>query len=90
METTTAQNSDHQGKRWNHLRKILERSGPFCPPNFTASNETLEFLQNTCKILVIGKLLGWGNLIHKTNMNDSRCRGTGMRAVEGSGPDGLP
>uniref|UniRef100_A0A1Q3F3G9 NEDD8-activating enzyme E1 catalytic subunit n=1 Tax=Culex tarsalis TaxID=7177 RepID=A0A1Q3F3G9_CULTA len=57
METTTntAAGSEQQpGKRWNHLRKILERSGPFCPPNFTASTETLDFLLNTCKILVIG------------------------------------
>lgn len=49
----TAQSNDYS-KRWNHLRKILERSGPFCPPNFTASTETLDFLLNTCKILVIG------------------------------------
>ncbi|KFB44439.1 hypothetical protein ZHAS_00012224 [Anopheles sinensis] len=48
------QNNDHLSKRWNHLRKILERSGPFCHPNFAASSETLEFLLNTCKILVIG------------------------------------
>lgn len=58
METTTNAAGSEQlpGKRWNHLRKILERSGPFCPPNFTASTETLDFLLNTCKILVIGKL----------------------------------
>ncbi|KAL1373463.1 hypothetical protein pipiens_018644 [Culex pipiens pipiens] len=56
METTTNAAGGEQlpGKRWNHLRKILERSGPFCPPNFTASTETLDFLLNTCKILVIG------------------------------------
>uniref|UniRef100_A0A182YFM3 NEDD8-activating enzyme E1 catalytic subunit n=2 Tax=Anopheles stephensi TaxID=30069 RepID=A0A182YFM3_ANOST len=53
MEVASA-NNDHLSKRWNHLRKILERSGPFCHPNFTASSETLEFLLNTCKILVIG------------------------------------
>ncbi|XP_058834831.1 nedd8-activating enzyme E1 catalytic subunit [Topomyia yanbarensis] len=51
---TAPQPSETQSKRWSHLRKILERSGPFCPPNFTASTETLEFLLDTCKILVIG------------------------------------
>lgn len=40
-------------QRWNYLRKILERSGPFCSPNFTASPDNLESLMQ-CKILVIG------------------------------------
>ena len=40
--------------RWNHLRKLLERKGPFNHPNFDASPDTLKFLRSTCKILVIG------------------------------------
>jgi ubiquitin-activating enzyme E1 C len=48
--------SENVGKKWNYLKKILERSGPFDTEMFTPSSDTLEFLQNTCKILVIGKL----------------------------------
>ncbi|XP_023664472.1 NEDD8-activating enzyme E1 catalytic subunit isoform X1 [Paramormyrops kingsleyae] len=40
--------------RWNHVRKFLERSGPFTHPDFEPSTESLQFLLETCKILVIG------------------------------------
>ncbi|XP_030624023.1 NEDD8-activating enzyme E1 catalytic subunit isoform X1 [Chanos chanos] len=40
--------------RWNHVQKFLERSGPFVHPDFEPSTETLQFLLETCKILVIG------------------------------------
>lgn len=46
--------SDHTHRRWSNLRKILERSGPFCRPDFEPSSETLQFLLENCKILVIG------------------------------------
>ncbi|XP_011306003.1 NEDD8-activating enzyme E1 catalytic subunit [Fopius arisanus] len=46
--------SDHTHRRWGHLRKVLERSGPFCRPDFEASPDTLQFLMENCKILVIG------------------------------------
>ncbi len=49
-----SQQSDHLSKRWIHIRRILERPGPFCSHNFVASSENLEFLMKTCKILVIG------------------------------------
>lgn len=45
---------DHASKKWGHLRKILERSGPFDTENFAPSKDTLEFLMTDCKILVIG------------------------------------
>jgi len=45
---------DHQSKKWGHLRKILERSGPFDTANFAPSKDNLEFLMTNCKILVIG------------------------------------
>lgn len=48
--------ADHNSKRWGHLRKILERSGPFDTENFTPSPDNLTFLMNDCKILVIGKI----------------------------------
>lgn len=41
-------------KRWNHLRKILERPGPFSHPEFEPSSEILDFVITSCKILVIG------------------------------------
>lgn len=45
---------EYLSKKWSHLRRILERSGPFCHPNFTASELNLQFLMDTCKVLVIG------------------------------------
>ncbi|KAL4097386.1 hypothetical protein QTP88_022175 [Uroleucon formosanum] len=44
--------NDH--KRWSHLKKILERSSPFCHPDFEPGTGILEFLQNSCKLLVVG------------------------------------
>lgn len=46
--------NDPQHRRWAHIRKILERSGPFCQPEFTPSLDGLKFLMESCKILVIG------------------------------------
>ncbi|KAM4654263.1 NEDD8-activating enzyme E1 catalytic subunit isoform 4-T4 [Amazona ochrocephala] len=40
--------------RWNHVRKFLERSGPFTHPDFEPGTQALEFLLKTCKVLVIG------------------------------------
>ena len=40
--------------RWGHVRKILERKGPFSPPSFEPNPATLDFLLENCKILVIG------------------------------------
>uniref|UniRef100_A0A674CRF1 NEDD8-activating enzyme E1 catalytic subunit n=1 Tax=Salmo trutta TaxID=8032 RepID=A0A674CRF1_SALTR len=40
--------------RWNHVKKFLERPGPFTHPDFEPSIESLGFLLETCKILAIG------------------------------------
>ncbi|MFT7801450.1 NEDD8-activating enzyme E1 catalytic subunit [Arapaima gigas] len=40
--------------RWNHVKKFLERPGPFTHPDFEPSTESLQFLLESCKILVIG------------------------------------
>lgn len=45
--------TDWQG-RWCHVQKFLERTGPFAHPDFEPSSETLGFLQESCKILIIG------------------------------------
>ncbi len=36
------------------LKKILERAGPFCHPDFEPSADILNFISNDCKVLVIG------------------------------------
>lgn len=46
--------TDHTSRRWSHLRKVLERSGPFCRPDFEPSVDTLPFLMESCKVLVVG------------------------------------
>lgn len=37
--------------RWSHLRKVLERGGPLAHPDFEASDTTLDFLLNDCKVI---------------------------------------
>uniref|UniRef100_A0A6Q2XFT2 NEDD8-activating enzyme E1 catalytic subunit n=1 Tax=Esox lucius TaxID=8010 RepID=A0A6Q2XFT2_ESOLU len=54
-----AVDGEHMGSgdwdgRWNHVKKFLERPGPFTHPDFEPSTESLGFLLETCKILVIG------------------------------------
>nr|XP_032512717.1 NEDD8-activating enzyme E1 catalytic subunit [Danaus plexippus plexippus] len=46
--------SDYQQRRWHNVRKVLERSGPFCHPDFEPSAEILDFIMNSCKVLVVG------------------------------------
>ncbi|XP_041130420.1 NEDD8-activating enzyme E1 catalytic subunit-like isoform X3 [Polyodon spathula] len=59
--------------RWTHVKKFLERAGPFTHPDFEPSTESLQFLLDTCKVLVIGagglgcELLK--NLIHVIDMD---------------------
>lgn len=60
--------------RWSHLKKILERTGPFTHSDFEPSPETFNFLQESFRILVVGAgglgcellkdlaLLGVGNI----------------------------
>lgn len=45
---------DHLQPRWINIRRILERSGPFCHPDFEPSPDILQFLMTSCKILVVG------------------------------------
>ncbi|XP_076447611.1 NEDD8-activating enzyme E1 catalytic subunit-like [Babylonia areolata] len=40
--------------RWSHVQRLLERTGPFAHPDFEPSPEILEFMKETCKLLVIG------------------------------------
>lgn len=45
---------DSLQRRWSHLKKVLERPGPFCHPDFEPSPDTLNFIMTSFKILVIG------------------------------------
>lgn len=54
MDTSPSPPSEALSKRWSHVRKLLERSGPFCHSAFSPSIENLEFIMQTCNILVIG------------------------------------
>lgn len=45
---------DNQLRRWQHIRKVLERSGPFCHPDFEPSPVVLDFLMKCCKVLIVG------------------------------------
>lgn len=49
-----SESTESTQKRWDHLRKVLERAGPFCHPEFEPSPEILDFVMTSCKILVIG------------------------------------
>lgn len=40
--------------RWTHLRKILERASPFAAADYEPDPEALTFIQDNCKILVVG------------------------------------
>jgi len=45
---------DVQLERWSHIRKLLERSSPFCHPDFEPSTESLGSLRNNVRILIVG------------------------------------
>lgn len=48
------QTPDYQHRKWHYLRKLLERSGPFCQPDFEPSAEILDFIMESCKVLIVG------------------------------------
>ena len=47
---------EDQPGRWNHVRKLLERRGPFSHENFEPSPELFGILRSIVKVLVIGEL----------------------------------
>ncbi|XP_014216961.1 NEDD8-activating enzyme E1 catalytic subunit-like [Copidosoma floridanum] len=47
-------NHDYKHRKTSFLRKTLERSGPFCRPDFEPAAEALKFIMQECKVLVIG------------------------------------
>lgn len=45
---------DSMQKRWGNIRRILERPGPFCHPDYIASPQALQQMMEISKLLVIG------------------------------------
>ena len=43
-----------QPGHWSHVRKLLERSGPFSHEKFKPSPELFKKIRDTVKVLVIG------------------------------------
>ena len=72
--------------RWNHVKKLLERRGPFTHINFDPSLNNLALLQNRVKILVIGagglgcELLK--NLAEKSKPNASKSMGVFLQNLQ--------
>ncbi|KAI8424398.1 hypothetical protein MSG28_002915 [Choristoneura fumiferana] len=54
MSSGEVQTAEYLQRRWLNIRKLLERSGPFCHPDFEPSAEILDFTMNSCKILIVG------------------------------------
>lgn len=66
--------TDNLSKKWLYLRRILERSGPFDSDAFLASPDNLDFLNNTCKILVIGNLHKTLQCFYNNSLNNQLIR----------------
>lgn len=45
---------DQEAVRWTDLDKLLMRGSPLAHPDFTPGEETKDFLQNQCRVLIIG------------------------------------
>jgi ubiquitin-activating enzyme E1 C len=45
---------EQEQQRWVDLDKLLFRSSPLAHEDFSPDAETKDFLQNTCKVLIIG------------------------------------
>ncbi|KAL9645538.1 hypothetical protein ABK040_000602 [Willaertia magna] len=57
MASTEQQNvlpPELEQERWRDLDYILKRSSPFSSQDFQPGEETKQFLQDTCKVLIIG------------------------------------
>ena len=45
----------NNGAKWKDLKCLLEKRSELSPETFDASPETLDFLQNSLRILVLGE-----------------------------------
>jgi len=57
-ETTTNANASSSPNppagRYEHIRKVLERRGPFTHADFEAGPEILQFMRETARVLIVG------------------------------------
>ena len=58
---------EDQPGRWSHVRKLLERRGPFSHENMNASPEMFDMIRNNVKVLVIGQFI-YFNIISKAKI----------------------
>ncbi|ESO02346.1 hypothetical protein HELRODRAFT_106596 [Helobdella robusta] len=54
MATSSPSSSPEWPAKFSHIRKVLGRAGPLSCPDFEPGPENLNFLQNVCKVLIIG------------------------------------
>ena len=59
-----------QPGRWHHVRKLLERSGPFCHEKFKPSPELFKKIRNTVKVLVIGLFIMFHGISREKNAKE--------------------
>ena len=69
-EQTNGVEAEHPG-RWSHVRKLLERRGPFSHENFDPeSMDIFDMVRDNVNVLVIGEIFfaNNNNLINKIHM----------------------
>ena len=54
IDEPSNEENDEKSGRWNHIKKLLERRGPFSHDSHDTSNPYLKIIRNYVKILVIG------------------------------------
>ena len=59
---------EDQPGRWSHVRKLLERRGPFSHDNMNASPEMFDMIRNNVKVLVIGQSNTYFNIISRAKI----------------------
>ncbi|KAI8055818.1 hypothetical protein BDF22DRAFT_763321 [Syncephalis plumigaleata] len=52
-QSTSSLSADWPG-RWDHLQPIIYRAGPMAHEGFTPGTQTMQFLMEQCKVLVVG------------------------------------
>ena len=61
---------EDQPGRWSHVRKLLERRGPFSHENMNASPEMFDMIRNNVKVLVIGQFIMFHSISSEKNAKE--------------------
>ena len=59
-----------QPGHWSHVRKLLDRSGPFSHEKFKPSPELFKKIRNTVKVLVIGLFIMFHGISREKNAKE--------------------